>query len=323
VGEKIFRHILVPLDGSRLAESALTTAVWLARKTDAQLTLVHVIEKDAPSEVHSERHLVTPEEATAYLQEVSRRPALSRLRVETHVHTAEVSDVARSIAEHSAELAPDLIVLCTHGKGGARRFLFGVIAQQVISLGTTPVLMVRPSKEPQVIGTVGDFRTILAPTDGDPGHEKGLPMATEIARAFHCRLHLLMVVPQLRNLTGSKAATSLLLPAATRFNLEMESEGAQMYLDQRAAELNRKGVLADYETSRGDPASAIIASARRLSADLVVMGTHGRAGADAFWAGSVAARVVARIQAPLMLVPLGKSDRQDGFPNSGYSGKTR
>ena len=306
MGEKVFRHILVPLDGSQLAESALSTAVWLARKMDAQLTLLHVSEKDAPSEVHSDRHLVTPEEASSYLEETSHLSALSGLRVDTHVHTAKVSDVARSIAEHSAELAPDLIVMCTHGKGGARRLLFGDIAQQVISFGETPVLMVRPSKEK----VAEDFRTILAPISGDPGHEKGLPMATELAEAFHCRLHLLIVVPKMRNLTGAKAATSFVLPGATRFNLEMESDGARTYLDQRAAELNREGVLADYETSRGDPARAIIASARRLSAGLVVMGTHGRAGADAFWAGSVAARVVARIQAPLMLVPLGKRDTQ-------------
>jgi nucleotide-binding universal stress UspA family protein len=273
---------------------------------DAQITIIHIIERNAPSEVHRDTHLVTPEEATTYLQELSRRPALSGLRVEIHVHTAEVSDVARSIAEHSAELAPDLVVMCTHGNGGARRLLFGDIAQQVISLGITPVLMVRPSKEMQVIGAVGNLRTILVPINGDPGHEKGLPMAAEIALAFHCRLHLLMVVPEVRDLTGLKAATSLILPGATRLNLEMESEGAQMYLDQRAAELNREGILADYENSRGDPAHAIVASARRLSADLVVMGTHGRAGADAFWAGSVAARVVARVRAPLMLVPLSK-----------------
>ena len=183
MGEKIFRHILVPLDGSRLAESALTTAVWLARKMDAQVTLLHIIEKNAPSEVHSDRHLVTPQEATAYLEELSRLPALSGLRVETHVHTAEVGDVARSIAEHSAELAPDLVVMCTHGKGGTRRLLFGDIAQQVIALGRTPVLMVRPSKETQVIGAARDFRTILVPINGDPGHEKGLPMATEIAHS--------------------------------------------------------------------------------------------------------------------------------------------
>ena len=271
MGEKIFRHILVPLDGSRLAESALTTAVWLARKMDAQVTLLHIIEKNAPSEVHSDRHLVTPQEASKYLEELSRLPALSGLRLETHVHTAEVGDVARSIAEHSAELAPDLVVMCTHGKGGARRLLFGDIAQQVISLGTTPVLMLRPSKETQVVGAGGDFRTILVPINGDPGHEKGLPMATEIALAFHCRLHLLMVVPEMRDLTGSKAAASLILPGATRLNLEMESVSAQRYLDQRAAELNREGVLADYETARGDPARAIIASAGALGG----FGGHG------------------------------------------------
>ncbi len=310
MGEKTFRHILVALDGSKLAVSALTTAVWLARKMDAQLTLLHIIEKNAPSEVHSDRHLVTSQEATAYLEELSRLPALSGLRVETHVHTAEVGDVARSIAEHSAELAPDLVVMCTHGKGGTRRLLFGDIAQQVIALGRTPVLMVRPSKETQVIGAARDFRTIIVPINGDPGHEKGLPMATEIALAFHCRLHLLMVVPELRDLTGSKAAASFILPSATRLNLEMESDGARTYLDQRAAELTREGVMADYESARGDPARAIIASARRLSADLVVMGTHGRAGTDAFWAGSVAANVVARIQAPVMLVPLGKGAEQ-------------
>ncbi len=56
-GDAMFRHILVPFDGSRLAESALDTAGWLAGKLGAQLTLVHLIEKNAPSKVHrSERH---------------------------------------------------------------------------------------------------------------------------------------------------------------------------------------------------------------------------------------------------------------------------
>ena len=310
--ESIFRHILVPLDGSRLAESALRPAVWLARKMGARLTLFHVSEKNAPSQVHSDRHLVSPEEATRYLEELSHSCTRSGVSVETHVHMAKVSDVARSIAEHSVELSPDLIVMCTHGKGGARRLLFGDIAQQVILLGKTPVLMVRPSKEPRVVATDGEFRTILVPIDGDPSHEKGLPLATEIARAFHARLHLLMVVPKVGNLSGAKAAASVLLPGATRFNLEMESEGAKKYLDQRSAELRQQGIQAEQETTRGDPARGIVASVRRFSADLVVMGTHGRAGADAFWAESVAARVVPRIQAPLMLVPAVRSG--DGPP---------
>ena len=72
-GDKMFRHILVPLDGSRLAESALATAGWLARKLGAQLTLIHLIERNAPAIVHSERHLVSREEAIGYLEEVAPR----------------------------------------------------------------------------------------------------------------------------------------------------------------------------------------------------------------------------------------------------------
>jgi nucleotide-binding universal stress UspA family protein len=300
----MFKHILVPLDGSRLAESALGMAASLAKRFNATLTLIHVIEKDAPSEIHSERHLVTADEASAYLEEVSRLSVLAGIRVSTHVHTAQVIDVADSVTQHSAELAPDLIVMSRHGRGGARRLLFGAIAQQIISRGNTPVLVVRPSTDVRGESSSADWRIILAPIDGNPSHEKGLPLATNIAQAFHCRLHLLMVVPTIGKLAGLQGALSLLLPATTRVKLEMDSAGARDYLAAREEELQGAGVHAGSETSRGDPARAIVKAARRLSADLVVMGTHGRAGTDAFWTGSVAAQVVARASVPLLLVPL-------------------
>ncbi len=300
----MFKHILVPLDGSRLAESALGMAASLAKKFNASLTLIHVIEKDAPSEIHSERHLVSADEATAYLEEVAHLSFLAGVRVTTHVHTSQVIDVADSVTEHSAELAPDLIVMSRHGRGGARRLLFGTIAQQIISRGSTPVLVVRPSTDVRGESVSGDWRTILAPIDGNPSHEKGLPVATDLALAFRCRLHLLMVVPTIGKLGGFQAALSLMLPGTTRVKLEMDSASARDYLIAREKELQGAGVHAGSETSRGDPARAIVKAARRLTADLVVMGTHGRAGTDAFWAGSVAAQVVARASVPLLLVPL-------------------
>ena len=304
----MFQHLLVPLDGSRMSESALPAAAGLAARTGASLTLVHVIEKNAPSAVHSERHLVDAGEAEGYLAEVAKRPLLAGLRVDIHVHTAEVRDVAASITQHTAEMAPDLVVMSTHGRGSARRLIFGAIAQQVIALGETPVLLVRPSEHAAAAdrpaADAGQWRTILAPLDGDPAHEKGLPIAAELAAAFACRLHLLMVTPTLGELGGSQAAAGMFLPGATRIKLEMDSAGARDYLAERAAELARAGVQVGTEASRGDPAQAIIRAARKLSAALVVMSTHGRAGTDAFWAGSVAARVVARASVPLLLVPL-------------------
>ena len=61
------------------------------------MTLLHLIERDAPSEVHSERHLVFEDEASAYLDEVAHLSVLAGIRVSTHVHTSSVSDVAESI----------------------------------------------------------------------------------------------------------------------------------------------------------------------------------------------------------------------------------
>jgi nucleotide-binding universal stress UspA family protein len=59
----MFKHLLVPLDGSRLAEAALPAAACLAEQLGASITLIHIIERDASGEIHGERHLTTPDEA--------------------------------------------------------------------------------------------------------------------------------------------------------------------------------------------------------------------------------------------------------------------
>jgi len=286
-----------------MAEAALPVAAAITARVQGTLTLVHVVERNAPSEVHNERHLVNQAEAEAYLAEAARLPVLAGLTVSTHVHEAIVTDVARSITEHTAEFSPDLVIMTTHGRGGARRIFSGAIAQQVIGLGTTPVLLVRPT-ERQPLAPRGDWRRILAPIDGDETHEKGLPAAAELARTFACQLHLLMVTPTFGELSGGGAAAGILLPGATRLKLEMDDANAREYVEARAEGIRATGVETVCETSRGDPAAAIVRAARRLSVDLVVMATHGRAGTVAFWEGSVAARVIAKARVPLLLVPL-------------------
>ncbi len=316
----MFKHILVPLDGSRLAESALEIVASLAKRLKASVTLLHLIEKDAPSEVHNERHLVSEDEASAYLDEVAHLSVLAGIRVSTHVHASLVSDVAKSIKEHSEELAPDLIVMSTHGRGGAQRLLFGNLAQQVTALGKTPVLVVRPPEGSQNMIANADWRMILAPIDAEPSHEMSLLFASDLALAFHCRLQLLMVVPTLARLSGFQGAFGLLLPGTTRVKLEIESSAARDYLRTKERELQVKGVRTGSEVGRGKAARVISKAAERLSADLIVMGTHGRVGAEAFWAGSVAAQVVSGTNIPLLLLPLtateeGKPSQDRGRPS--------
>jgi nucleotide-binding universal stress UspA family protein len=298
----VFKHILVPLDGSRLAETALPAAAFLAGTFQSTVTLIHLIERNAPPAVHSERHLTEPAEAQAYLDEVAQRAFPAGWLVERHVHTTEVSDVARSLVEHAAELGTDLITMCTHGRSGLRDWLFGSIAQQVVGLGTIPVLLVRPTKS----GDAPPFacRLILVPLDGDPAHEDGLPLACDLARAVGGALHLVMVIRTLGSLTGEKAATAMLMPLATQALLDMQEPEAAAYLGRHTARLQAGGLSVTSEVARGDPAAYLLSAAQRLGADVIVLGTHGKAGLEAFWADSLAPKLSGRSHAPLLLVRL-------------------
>ena len=181
----MFNHILVPLDGSNLSEASLGPAAYLAGKLHSQVTLLHVIEQDAPAEIHRESHLTQPDEAEQYLKQAARRAFPTGLRVETHVHAAPVSDVPRSIVEHAAsEFQPDLIVICTHGRSGMRDMLFGSIAQQVVAQGGTPLLLIKPGGPPFKL------EQLLVPLDPDRLHEKSLPVAESLARTFAAEVHL-------------------------------------------------------------------------------------------------------------------------------------
>ncbi len=297
----MFKHILVPLDGSRLAEAALPVVAALATTLGASVTLIHVIERDAPSEVHSDRHLTDADEAAAYLAEVAGRALPTQVAVDTHVHTNEVRDVARSIVEHADELNPDLIVMCTHGRSGLRDVLLGSIAQQVISHGHTPVLLITPHDR-----GVGSFecRQVLVPLDGDPEHELGLPVAVKLAQALGAALHLLMVIPTLETLKGERAATGRMLPGAMRAMLDLNEQGGKDYLARQLAAIEATGLSLSGEVARGKVVANIVEAAARVHADLIVIGTHGKAGMDAFWSGSVTPRLSGRSDIPLLLVPL-------------------
>jgi len=300
-----FKHLIIPLDGSTLAESVLPIAVKLAQTLEAKVTLLHVIEHNAPEEVHGERHLTSEQEALIYLRGVAEYVFPENIQVEMHVHSNEQKDVARSIVEHATEFGTDLIAMCTHGRGGLRTWLFGSIAQQVVSLGKTPVLLVQPGKTVRM--TEFNCNRLLVPMDGDPDHEEGLQVAVGLAQVCQARLHLLMVVHTYRTLPAEKAATATLLPGATTEMLDMTEEDAQKYLNrlhEEIEEISKAFIEVTSEVQRGDPAKLIATVAKKIGADLIVIGTHGKTGMDAFWSGSMAPKISRYSPAPLLLVPV-------------------
>ncbi len=293
-------RLLVPLDGSSMAESVLTVVEPLAIRCSATVILLHVIEKKAPATVHGERHLRNVAESEEYLAKISGRLIAAGITVESHVHPNEEGDVAKSIVEHAAEMNPSLVVICTHGHGGLKELLFGSIAQQALNKGTWPILLIPPYNVDKPFSA--GFGKILVPLDGRHGHETALNVVTPIACAFKAELSLTLVIPTRWENTGEQGISGRFLPIASRAVLELAVEGAKEYLAEIIAECQKQNLVATAEILRGNTVSELLDHADKIQADLIVVSSHGRAGIDALFTGSIAQRIIGKAGRPLLLV---------------------
>ena len=301
----MFKNLLVPLDGSSLAEAILPAAQSLGKQLHARVTLLHVVEPDAPATIHGDTHLLNATDAQAYLERRAQQLRDAGVQVNWHVDVGARGDVAKTIFAHTAELDADLVLLTTHGGSGLRDIVSGNIAQQVIQSGAVPVLVLRP----EIVRAEFVPGRILVPLDGSPAHEPALDLAAVLARDYGATLHLVVVVPTLGTLPPERAATGVLLPTSTKAILDLAQSGAVEYLQKQVDALKARGVTVSAEVARGDPATRILEAAQRGGTDLFVMATHGRAGLGAFWEGSVTPKVLGRAQAPVLLVRVEGSEQ--------------
>jgi len=160
--EPAFGPVLIPLDGSQLAEQILVPAAALATATHAELTLLRVVEQFMPESYAPDRRRVSGmrqglmeqlqemdsqewKRAEDYLDQLAERLRTRSLTVQTRV----VSHVQPAIAilEDASAHGVDLIAVATHGRGGLKRLLIGSVADKVLRGATTPVLVFRPVGE--------------------------------------------------------------------------------------------------------------------------------------------------------------------------------
>ena len=149
-----FKHILVPLDGSSLAERALPVARVLAQKFDSQIILLRVLDIPSPTPPTShpevtigwvrEAREYALQEAQSYLQAV--QSELDRQGVATQISLRDTSP-AEDILDTVRTEGIDLIVMSSHGRGGLARWTFGSVAEKVTRHSLCPVLLVRPESE--------------------------------------------------------------------------------------------------------------------------------------------------------------------------------
>jgi nucleotide-binding universal stress UspA family protein len=295
----MYRRILVPLDGSLLAEEAVPVAADLARRSGAslELALVHVSMAAAlaaaPVAVDfQELERLQLEDEAAYLRRVTERVHDRHgLAVDTRHLTGPVVD---ALAAHIRDAKVDLVVITTHGRGAVGRMWLGSVADGLIRTATAPVLVLRSTDAARR----GGFRRVLIPLDqSEAAHEAVAAARKLVDDEGEC---LLMTVIDPSPLMNVAPVPFGLIPELV-VNGEMK-ERAQLYLDRIARAIRRTGVRARAAVRvAANPAVEILDEAAQERVDAIVVTTHGVGGMRRLLLGSVVDKLVRGAEVPVLV----------------------
>lgn len=287
--------IVVPLDRSESAESALPFAEMLARQSGASLDLICVI--DLPYEFEAwlnadeiiDQRLDVEDAYEDYLTSVAE--SIDGIPVNC---VLRAGSAANEIQKYVEMLDDPLVVMSRHGRSGFRRAVTGSVTQQVVHRLLTPVIVVPTTGPAERLAVPEQIARVLVPLDGSPFAESALDQGLRVLGDIRPLVHLLQVVPYLNGYergysqfagyedTMTGAAQDYLL----RIRLRLEDEGYRVF----------------HEVRVGDVAEQIDYAAQVGNADLVVMATHGRSRVQRLIFGSIAERALRETTIPLMLV---------------------
>lgn len=281
----MFHHLLVPLDGSELAERALPFAEQMARATGATIHLARVVippsehELDAwaseamyvPSGYYTDMLDSETRHATAYLDRIHTQMSTIGL----HVRAAPlIGHAASALLDYERNAGIDLVIMSSHGRTGLARVAFGSVADRLLHHGAVPMLLVQAIGDPTGLGGV------VVPLDGSARAEEVLGIVTSLPQDFLGEVTLLRVI-----------------------DAPEQRAAADRYLERVAERLQRAQLVCQCRVEQGDPAAAIIAAAGGTR--LVAMTTHGRSGVTRWVLGSVADRVAHGGTSGVLLVRAG------------------
>ncbi len=291
-----FRSILFAGDFSENSVQAFHVACMLSHEDQTHLTVLHV----APPDRVAGHRTVPGRPAAGSPQDPAVEDPRQGLRhelrdvysanrpLDVHYRTSIGDDPATEILRVADELGAELIVMGAHGRTGLRRLLSGSVASSVLAKSHCSVLALHGGRRDDEDDAI---RVILHPTDFSAASEPALKVARSLARDHGARLIILHIVPLDMNVDGN-------------LSLGWESSEDQAALDGIRKRLDGSDLKYPIETRlvRGFEAEEIINEARDFAADLIVMGTHGRAGLSRFLMGNTAQSVLPKAECPVLVV---------------------
>lgn len=293
--------ILVPLDGSLLAECVLPHVVAVARAFEAKTMLLRVI---GLNRARGTTHAVDPlnwqinkTETSVYLN-----------KIETRLQEAGVQAASTNLEGLAADLIKDyaevegvsLIALSTHGQSGLSQWGMGSVAQRIISSAPISLLIVRAREVGSHELTNYHYRRILVPLDGSWRAEHVLPMVVSLARYHQAQIHLVHVVkkpeiPRHMPPTPQDIELSNQIVARNQDEITHYFTLMQMRSPQEGLDVQTHVLISE------DVATALHDFVERENIDLVALSAHGYSGNSQWPYGSIANNFITYGKVPLLL----------------------
>lgn len=296
----MFKHILLPLDGSSLAERVLPHAISLSKAFDAKLTLLRVVyqvdHKTQLSSVNPIDWQMRMSEAEAYIDSVKDR--LTKKGVKTRGQVLE-GRPAQQIINFAKNKAVDLIILSSHGNSGISGWNINSTVQKVLLRAYMPVMIVRAYQQlGEEIESV-TYKRLLVPLDGSKRAECILPLVQSISETQGSNILLTHIIedPQLpRRKPVSEDVKSIINQLNEINKLEIET-----YFDEIIGQFNPDKVETIIELSE-EPTIALHEIIDREDIDLVLLSAHGYSGKGKWPYGKIALNFISFGTTPLIIV---------------------
>lgn len=290
--------VVVPLDGSELAEQAIPIARALAARNNAPAVLLSVVEIAMEFDTWVDASMVSLKDELAewiddrrqYLEEIAARDGDGNVTTEIRAGTP-----SKEIAAYVDEVDDPVIVMASHGRGGIEQVVIGSVAFRIIHDVNCPVLVTRMAEE-GAAPAAASFSKLLIPVDGSDFSASIIDRAIAAVGQPQPAIHLLRVMEAP---TWSRRSFNHGLVGQY---LEASREEAEQNLTRLAEQVAGQGHEATWEVRDGDVTKTILECATDVGATEIAMATHGRGGLGRALLGSVAQRVLQRSHLPLLLI---------------------
>jgi len=298
----MINHILVPLDGSALAECVLPHVMAIAPVTNARVTLSHVMEYEHirsgtpgvdPVDWHLRKH-----KSEKYLEQIADHLQKSGLSVE---HTILEGNPAECIIEFARNNNVDLIALSTHGLSGLSGWNVSSVVHKILMRSYKSTLLVRAYHSTAADSSGVHYKRLFIGLDCSPRAEYILPVAMNLAQFYNSQLLLGTVIqkPQTVHRFPLSEENGELINQI----VEKNRQAASHYFDQLHRQFSQKGLELRTNIAIGDNAIAILHDmVEEANADLVMLVAHGHSGERRWPYGSVTTSFIAYGNTPLLIM---------------------